>query len=115
DEMSREEFHRIYEQAPEDFKAELIGGGVYVASPLRISHGEFHALLTAPLTAYAAKTKGLQVSDNTTVILGEDSEVQPDLLLRIRPEFGGQSGTTGADYIVGPPEFVAEVALSSRA
>jgi hypothetical protein len=41
--MSREEFHRIYEQMPEDFKAELIGGIVYVASRLRRSHGTYHA------------------------------------------------------------------------
>ena len=32
--MNREEFHRLYEQTPEGFKAELIGGIVYVASPL---------------------------------------------------------------------------------
>ena len=39
DRLSREEFHRIYEQMPEDFKAELIGGIVYVASPMRLPHG----------------------------------------------------------------------------
>lgn len=115
DEMTREEFHRIYEQKPEDFKAELIGGIVYVASPLRISHGQPHALLSAPLVAYQGRTLGVEVSDNTTVILGEDCEVQPDLLLRILPEFGGQSRTNEDDYVEGPPEFVIEVALSSRA
>lgn len=115
DEMTREEFHRVYEQAPEDFKAELIGGTVYVASPLRISHGQPHALLAALLVAYEGKTPGVEVSDNTTVILGKDSEVQPDLLVRIRPDFGGQSTTNEEDYIEGAPEFVAEIALTSRA
>src|SRR5215207_718050 len=77
DEMSREEFHRIYEQTPEDFKAELIGGVVYVASPVRISHGKPHALLSALFVAYQSKTPGIEVCDNTTVILAKDSEVQP--------------------------------------
>ena len=31
DRMSREDFHRLYEQAPKHFKAELIGGMVHVA------------------------------------------------------------------------------------
>ena len=115
DEMTREEFHRIYEQTPEDFKAELIGGVVYVASPLRISHGEPHVLLSAPLAAYQGRTIGVQASDNTTVILGDDCEVQPDLQLRILPEFGGQSKTDKNGYIEGPPELVLEIALSSRA
>ena len=35
DRMTREEFHRIYQQMPEDFEAELIGGTVYVGSPLK--------------------------------------------------------------------------------
>jgi len=33
--MSQAEFHIVYEKTPEHFKAELIGGVVYVASPLR--------------------------------------------------------------------------------
>ncbi len=115
DEMTREEFHRIYERTPEDFKAELIGGVVYVASPVRISHGQPHALLSAVFVTYESKTPGVEVCDNTTVILGNDSEVQPDLLLRILPECGGQSKTNEDDYIEGSPEFVAEIALSSRA
>jgi Uma2 family endonuclease len=115
DEMARDEFHRLYEETPEDFKAELIGGIVYVASPLRISHGQPHVLFSAPLAAYQAKTPGVEASDNTTVILGKDSEVQPDLLLRVLPEYGGQSHTNKGDYIEGPPEFIVEIAVSSRA
>lgn len=115
DEMTREEFHRIYEDTPEDFKAELIGGVVYVASPVRISHGQPHGLLAALYAAYASRTEGVEFCDNTTVFLGVDSEVQPDLLLRILPACGGQSTTSEDDYIVGPPEFVSEIALSSRA
>jgi Uma2 family endonuclease len=56
----------------------------------------------------------VDVSDNTTVILGETAEPQPDLLMRVFPEFGGQSKTSIDDYVQGAPELVAEVALSSR-
>jgi Uma2 family endonuclease len=114
DEMTREEFHRIYEQSPEDFKAELIGGTVFVASPVRISHGQPHIILAASLAAYVAVTPGVEASDNTTVVLGSDTEVQPDLLLRILPDFGGQSTTSRKGYIQNAPEFVIEVAVTSR-
>ena len=114
DRMNREEFHRLYEQTPEEFKAELIGGIVYVASPLRLSHGRPHSLLIALLAAYEGRTPGVELSDNTTVLLGDEGEPQPDAFLRISPEHGGQS-TTKDDYVEGAPEFVAEIALSSRA
>ena len=50
-----------------------------------------------------------------TTILGEESEPQPDLALRILSEYGGQSRETADDYVEGPPELVAEVAHSTRA
>ncbi len=115
DRMSREEFHRIYEGAPEDFKAELIGGTVYVASPLKLAHGEPHLLMGVALVAYSSRTPGVQTSDNTTVVLGVEAEPQPDLLLRVLPEYGGQSSTTESDYVKGAPELIVEIAHSSRA
>ncbi|HEY8749165.1 MAG TPA: Uma2 family endonuclease [Tepidisphaeraceae bacterium] len=115
DRMTREEFHRIYEKTPRHIKAELIGGTVYVASPLRLTHGNGHLHLGMLFAAFELNTPGVQGGDNTTVILGEDSEPQPDLLLRILPEYGGQSSTSRKDYIVGSPEFVAEIAHSSHA
>jgi Uma2 family endonuclease len=115
DRMSREEFHRLYEQTSKNFKAELIGGIVYVASPLSLTHGEPHLLLSAVLAAYVGRTPGTQASDNTTVMLGDDGEPQPDLFLRVRPDHGGQSSTTDDDYVLGAPELIVEVAHSSRA
>jgi hypothetical protein len=57
-----------------------------------------------------------------TVILGPKDEVQPDLLLRILPEFGGQTSYLHSQmegvpvrFIKGAPEMVAEVAYSSIA
>lgn len=115
DTMSREEFHRLYEQTPEDFKAELIGGIVYVASPLYPGHGKPHLLLGAVVAAYEGRTPGVDASDNTTILLGDEGEPQPDLYVRILPEYGGQSTTGANDCVVGAPELIIEVANSSRA
>ena len=112
--MSQPEFHRLYLQTPEDFKAELIGGIVYVASPLKLRHGTHHSDLNGLFWAYACRTPGVQCSDNTTVILGDAGEPQPDLLLRIIPECGGHSRTTPDDYVEGPPELIAEITDIAR-
>jgi Uma2 family endonuclease len=117
DRMTQGEFHRIYEQMPEDFRAELIGGIVYVASPLKIRHGNNHPPLSTLFFLYQSATAGTEAGDNTTVILGEDAEPQPDLYLRILPEYGGRT-TTRDDYVIGGPELMTElmteIALSSR-
>jgi Uma2 family endonuclease len=115
DAMTREEFHRLYRQTPDGFKAELIGGIVYVASPLKLAHGRPHLLLGALLAAYEGATPGVEASDNTTVLLGDEGEPQPDLFLRVLPEYGGLSSTDEEGYVAGAPEFIIEVAVSSRA
>jgi Uma2 family endonuclease len=114
DKMTQEEFHRIYAQMPKGFRADLVGGIVYVTSPLTRRHAANHPPLTTLLFTYAASTTGTECGDNATVLLGEESEPQPDLYLRVLPEFGGQSHTSDDDYVVGAPELVAEIALSSR-
>jgi Uma2 family endonuclease len=111
--MNREEFHRLYEQMPEDFKAELIGGIVYVSPPMRRPHGTNHLPLGTLFFLYEGSTPGVESGDNTTILLGAEGEPQPDLFLRILSNFGGQSHTKN-EYIVGPPELVAEIAHSSR-
>src|SRR5207244_1377339 len=60
-------------------------------------------------------TPGTQVLDNATTILGPYSEPQPDASLLILPAYGGQSRVNAEDYVVGSPELLAEVALSSQA
>src|SRR5262245_44455807 len=87
DRMSRAEFDRIYEKMPKDFKAELIGGTVYVSSPLKRRHGKQHTPLSALLYLYEGHTPGVESGDNATILLGEEAEPQPDLYLRILPEF----------------------------
>lgn len=116
DRMTREEFHRAYTKTSQDFKAELIGGTVFVALPVSRRHGRPHILLGSVLAAYEGSTPGVEASDNETIFLGDDSEPQPDLYLRILPEHGGQSeDTVDEDYVVGAPELVIEVAHSSKA
>jgi Uma2 family endonuclease len=115
DRMTREEFHRIYEQMPEGFRAELIGGIVYVASPLQLRHGTNHLPLGTLFFTYEGNTPGVESGDNTTILLGEEGEPQPDLFLRILPEYGGQSRTTADDYVAGAPELIAEIAHTNRA
>jgi Uma2 family endonuclease len=48
-----------------------------------------------------------------TLRLDLDNEPQPDAYLRILPEFGGQAILDAKGYVVGAPELVAEVAVSS--
>ena len=115
DRMKQPEFHRLYEAYPEDVKFELVGGTVYVASPLSLQHGRYHPQLSFVLALYQSETPGVELADTATVILGEESEPQPDLFLRILTEYGGRSGVTADDYCHGPPELVAEIAHSSRA
>jgi Uma2 family endonuclease len=112
--LTQAEFHRRYEASPPRMKAELIGGIVHVASPLRLPHSDYHVKLSLVLALYQAGTPGVQVLDNATTILDEQNEPQPDLAMRIRPEFGGQSRDTADEYLEGAPELVAEVAHSSR-
>jgi Uma2 family endonuclease len=115
DRMSREEFHRLYKQTPPGFKAELIGGTVYVASPMKRPHSTNHLPLGTLFFTYEGRTPGVESGDNATIMLDDEGEPQPDLFLRVLPEFGGQSSTSEDEYIQGAPELLAEIAHSSRA
>ena len=116
DRLTRDEFERRYEAMPGDRTAELIEGTVYMPSPVHASgHGEPHAHLMTWLGTYAAATPGLQVADNATIRLDLDNEPQPDGLLRIEEDAGGQSRISDDDYVEGPPELIVEVAHSSAA
>jgi Uma2 family endonuclease len=112
--MTQPEFHRRYEAYPEDVKFELIGGTVYMASPLKGPHGTYHFELTIALGLYKAGTPGIEGADNMTTILGAEGEPQTDLMLRLLKACDGQSDYNEEKYLVGAPEFVAEVAHSSK-
>ena len=110
DSLSRVEFERRYRAMPEQKKAELIEGRVYMASPVRIIHGQPHAYIMTWLGVYCAATPRTQFADNTTVRLDTDNEPQPDALLRIE---GGQSQIDVDDYVRGAPESIVEIAAST--
>jgi Uma2 family endonuclease len=72
--------------------------------------------LTAPngwLFNYRARTPGLKGGDNASVRLALDNMPQPDGLLFVAPEYGGQARIDDDDYLDGAPDLVAEVAASS--
>jgi hypothetical protein len=115
DRLSQAEFHRRYKAYPKDVKIELVGGTVYMPSPLRWPHGVYHAELAYPFGIYRSATPGVELGFDATAILGRESEPQPDLTLRIRSEYGGRSQMDEDEYIVGGPELLAEVAHSSVA
>ena len=110
--LSREEFMRRWELMPNVKRAELIGGIVYVASPLSIAHGSQDNLVGWWLRFYSIHTPGCEAANNTTWYMLEDAP-QPDVYLRILPEYGGQSGVAAGKYGAGAPELAVEVSLAS--
>jgi Uma2 family endonuclease len=114
DRLTRGEFERRYNAMPKHVKAELIEGVVYMASPARFeSHSHADGRFATWLGVYQSATPGTDFGPNATVRLALESEPQPDSVLFIRPEFGGQVRFSDDDYIEGAPELVVEIAASS--
>lgn len=114
DRLTRDEFERRYAAMPDLKKAELIEGVVYMPSPVRVRrHGGPHAKMIGWLIHYQAGTPGVEVADNATARLDLDNEPQPDAMLFVAPELGGQVRISPDDYVEAAPELVAEVASSS--
>lgn len=113
DHLDQPTFHERYEAMPPGTKAELIGGIVYMPSPAKMPHGRFNSRIHFWLSVYEEATQGVESLHNTTAILAEYSEPQPDVALRVLTEFGGQSYEDDDEYMVGAPELVVEVASSS--
>lgn len=114
DRLTREEFHRRYEAMPENIKAELIKGVVYMASPVRIdNHGKPHADMMGFLSAYRMVTPGVYIADNVTYIASDNYEPQPDGVLRIEETSGGRSRINENGYLEGSPELILEISSTS--
>lgn len=113
DKLTREEFLRLWESHPEIKRAELIGGIVYMPSPVSVQHGEMDGRLGAWLGVYQASTAGTAFGHSVTSFLMGDMP-QPDLHLRILPEYGGGSWV-GGSYLHGPAELLVEICRSSAA
>jgi Uma2 family endonuclease len=112
--MRQTEFHRRYQKCPKGERWELVGGIAYLTSPPGLTHSDFDEELGFLLGLYRRSTPGVQVLHGATTILGDESEPQPDLGLRVRPEYRGQSRTV-KDYVEGPPELLIEIAHSTQA
>lgn len=112
DHLDQKTFHERYEAMPEGTRAELIGGVVYMPSPLKRPHGKTHPRLSHLLQEYVDATPGTELFDAASAILGPESEPQPDLSLTIATPSGQTRDED--EYIVGAPELIAEVASSTE-
>jgi Uma2 family endonuclease len=114
DQLNADEFLRRYSAMPHLKKAELIQGIVYMPPPVSFDH---HAgpdsLLQTWAGWYAISTRGVRSGSNGTVRLSFSDVPQPDGCLLLLPDAGGQTRRDADGYVVGPPEFIFEVAASS--
>ncbi len=107
-------FHERYEAMPPGTRAELVGGIVFLMpSPVSLEHARKNDAAVGWLLHYERFTPGVETNANLTTILDPKNEVQPDALLRIKPECGGQARVEGK-FLGGAPELVLEVAVSTR-
>jgi Uma2 family endonuclease len=111
--LDRVTFHERYEAMPPNTRAELIGGIVYMPSPLGYEHGERDSNLSDWLGYYKLFTRGVGKALNATTQFDDYGEPQPDSQLRIPEGLGGRSRVVDG-YVVGPPELIVEVGKSSR-
>jgi len=114
DRLDQKTFHARYEAMPDDCRAELIGGIVYMPSPQKIPHSKVQRLVIRWLDEYAEVTPGTEALLNNTQILGPQSEPEPDACLFIAPEYGGRVYADKDDYLHGAPELIVEVSSSTE-
>src|SRR4051812_43476135 len=77
--LDRATFHARYEAMTPAARAELIGGVVTMMSPAGKDHGDVVLLLANWLGGYVRKLLGVRASMASTILLGDDSEPEPDL------------------------------------
>src|SRR5437660_8666949 len=85
DRLDQKTFHERYAAMPPHVRAELIGGIVYMSSPQKLPHGRSHSALHCWLGEYETDTPGVETLINSTNILGDDKEPQPDDCMLILP------------------------------
>jgi len=111
DHLSRDEFIQRWEGHPELKLAELIGGTVYMSSPLSKEHANADTDVICWLRHYSAHTPGCEAGSNATWYMLKDAP-QPDAHLRVLEQCGGSSWVEG-QFLHGAPELIAEICLSS--
>ncbi len=118
DRLTRAEFHRRYEAMPENVRAELIEGIVYMSSPVSTKrHGRPHFKTTRWLSRYLDRTPGLDefASLDSTVLLDLGNEPQPDLMLWLPKSLGGLAELDADGYLDAAPTLAIEISASSAA
>jgi Uma2 family endonuclease len=113
DNLTREDFVERCEGKSELKIAELIGGIVYMPSPLSAEHAETDSDVQLWLGNYAVGTPGCKAGVNATWYMLADAP-QPDAHLRIVEEYGGSSRLVG-NFLHGAPELAAEICMTSAA
>ena len=113
DKLTRAEFLRLWESHPEIKCAELMGGIVYMPSPVSAEHNDMDGNLGIWLGTYRVATPGAASGHNGMLFMQDDAP-QADLNLRILPEYGGGSWIEGG-YFHGVPELLVEICRSSAA
>jgi len=116
--LDRDEFYRRIEDWEQSGKSlrriERLEGVVYMSAAIRTpQHGIPHAIIMTWLGTYAALTPGLDPIGPATLRIDDDNDPESDAILRIRPEFGGQSEIDSQGYIDGAPELLVEVTAST--
>jgi Uma2 family endonuclease len=114
DHLDQKTFHERYEAMPSNVRAELIGGIVFMSSPMKRKHSRHGIRLSHWIACYEDVTSGTESLEGVTGILGKNSELQPDGCLIILPEFGGQTWGDEDGYVNGAPEWVGEVGDSTE-
>lgn len=114
DHLTRDEFERRSNAMPNLSKAELLEGIVYMPAATRASyHSRPHQMIAALLAVYDANTPGTISFDAASVRLDLDNMPQPDQVLLLLPECGGQSKVSEDDYLENAPELVWEISAST--
>jgi hypothetical protein len=114
DHLTRDEFERRYDAMPDSTKAELLEGVVYMPAATRARyHSRPQQMIAGLLSVYDANTPGTISFDAPSVRLDLDNVPQPDQVLVLLPECGGQSKVSNDDYIEAAPELAWEISASS--
>ncbi len=112
--LDQPDFHNRYEAMPPETRAELVGGVVYMPSPMQSDHCDESRIVAGWLDSYQRLTPGIEGGDGGTIKLDLKAEPQPDHHLRIPANHGGQCRIDANGYITGAPELLVEIARSSR-
>lgn len=118
DHMSVAEFIRRWEAMPADVqektkRAELIEGVVRMPPISGGNHARPQFSFIGFLNMYTWATPGVLGFDASSVIFDQKSMPEPDAILAIDHRCGGRMKLDEKGYIIGAPEWLAEIASSS--